>query len=941
MTTPWPRIEALFFELLELPPDARAERLAALRASDTELGRELAALLAADAVPEDPFALPSAATTAEALAATARELPAQPVLEPRAGLAAGSWLLEEQIGTGGMGSVWSARRIESGFEQRAAVKLVHAESSARVLARFVQERRTLSRLEHPCIARLIDGGALGDGRPYLVMELVLGAPIDRWCDAARLGVRERLALFIEVCGAVEYAHRNLVVHRDLKPANVLVEGSGRPKLLDFGIAKLLEDDDTLQVRTQEHERLLTPRYASPEQVRGEPISTASDVYSLGVMLHELLTGISPYPAETVRAPELARAICERTPTRPSASATAGANADERARRRGTTPGALARALRGDLDSIVLAAMRKEPERRYASVERLADDLRRHLDGRPVAVKGDGLGYRARKLVARHRLAFGTAAVAAGLLVAAGIAIAVSARTAQSRLADVQRLSDLRQLEDLRAAADRLWPARPTTAPALQAWLDAARVICARRPEHEDALARLRARALPYGAEAAERDRGLHARAGELDAAQTRLASMRWRLEHGRGDLRGLDERIAQLEREIVELERATAERITWDFAAPADRWEHAELVQLLAELARFDAAGTGLVAEVEARAARAVGIGRLATETHAEAWRAASAAIRDPARSPRYAGLELAPQLGLVPLGPDPDSGLWEFAELNTGRVPERGADGRLAIDSETALVLVLLPAGSVRMGCSPPGASSSPEDEDPFARPDEQPVDEVVLAPYFLSKYEMTQGQWLRFTGANPSAMLAGQRHGPHTVDLRHPVEHMAWDEADATLQKLGLVLPTEAQWEYAARAGTRTPWWTGPDRDSLADAANIADAAAMRAGVPWPGVHDWPEYDDGHVVHAPVGTYRANPLGLHDTAGNVWEWCRDEYALYALPTEAESGLRLWKGGRERCGRGGSYLEAASSSRSAHRGHAVLGAREATIGVRPARVVE
>jgi formylglycine-generating enzyme required for sulfatase activity len=256
----------------------------------------------------------------------------------------------------------------------------------------------------------------------------------------------------------------------------------------------------------------------------------------------------------------------------------------------------------------------------------------------------------------------------------------------------------------------------------------------------------------------------------------------------------------------------------------------------------------------------------------------------------------------------------------------------RSPIDGETGVVFVLLPGGSAHLGSDP---------SDPLGRADEQPAHEVELAPFFLSKLEMTQGQWSRFTGSNPSAFAAGQRHGERVLDLRHPVEHMSWSDARRTLAHLGFALPSEAQWEHAARAGSRTRWCTGDERETLAGAANLADASAGRARAPWQSIADWPENDDGHVVHAPVGSFRPNAFGLHDVAGNVWEWCADEYARYDLPTAPGTGLRLWSGGRERVGRGGSYLDAALSLRSAHRGHSLAEARESSIGVRPARAIE
>ena len=312
-----------------------------------------------------------------------------------------------------MGVVYSARRTGE-YEQRVAVKLrierglVDPGAADERERRFRAERQTLARLDHPNIARLFDGGTAADGTPFLVMEYVDGLPLDRHCAARGLATEERLELFRSVCGAVQYAHQYLVVHRDLKPGNILTTAEGVPKLVDFGIAKLLEAEGPDTTRTRAP--LMTLEYASPEQVRGESVSTASDVYSLGVVLYELLTGVRPHELGDVPQPEALRILCEEAPEKPSAAAA----------RRAGSKGAPSGRLKGDLDTIVLKALHKDPRQRYGSVEQLADDLRRYMAGQPVLARKDTLPHRARKFVRRHWRGVG-AAVLLVLSLAGGLA----------------------------------------------------------------------------------------------------------------------------------------------------------------------------------------------------------------------------------------------------------------------------------------------------------------------------------------------------------------------------------------------------------------------------------------------------------------------------------------------------------------------------------------
>ena len=376
----------------------------------------------------------------------------------------GVYEITEQIGLGGMGAVYSAVRADGQYHQKVALKIVRADLGAQLTAaRFRNERQILANLSHPNIARMLDGGTSAEDLPYFVMELVEGQRIDEYCDARKLATAERLKLFLQVCAAVQYAHQRLIIHRDIKPGNILVSSEGVPKLLDFGIAKILESSELAnqQQQTISLIRSLTPEYASPEQVKGESITTASDVYSLGVVLYELLTGRAPYRVATHAPHEISHAICEIEPEKPSTAVRrmhVSANRPKRkpalasalsAVREGS-PEKLGRRLAGDLDNIVLMAVRKEPQRRYASVEQFAQDIRRHLDHLPVVARKDTFGYRASKFVTRHK-----AGVAVAALVAIALLSAMGVTLREARIARAERAQAERRFNDVRTLANSL------------------------------------------------------------------------------------------------------------------------------------------------------------------------------------------------------------------------------------------------------------------------------------------------------------------------------------------------------------------------------------------------------------------------------------------------------------------------------------------------------
>ncbi|MGH9464902.1 MAG: WD40 repeat domain-containing serine/threonine protein kinase, partial [Thermoanaerobaculia bacterium] len=413
----WRRVAELFDSLTGLPAAERSAHLDELGIEDPALRSEVEDLLSeADAV--GLLDAPPAEVLATLLDELEEAIPEQPV-----GARIGPYRLVEELGRGGMGVVYLAERVDGQFEQRVALKLVkRGLDTEEVLARFRRERQILARLDHRAIARLFDGGATEDGRPYFAMEHVVGEPITVYCDGRRLSIEERLKLFRRVCEAVHHAHRHLVVHRDLKPSNVLVTAEGDLKLLDFGVAKLLgsgEEGQAPPTLTRVGLRAMTPEYAAPEQVLGNPVSTATDVYALGVVLYELLTGRRPYRLGRRFGAEAERTILEVEPERPSAVVEAqpedpDRTAEELARARGLSPGGLRRRLTGDLDAIVLTALRKEPERRYGSAQGLGEDLERHLAGEPVTARPEGWAYRAAKFSRRHRAALAIVGALLGL-----------------------------------------------------------------------------------------------------------------------------------------------------------------------------------------------------------------------------------------------------------------------------------------------------------------------------------------------------------------------------------------------------------------------------------------------------------------------------------------------------------------------------------------------
>jgi formylglycine-generating enzyme required for sulfatase activity len=471
----------------------------------------------------------------------------------------------------------------------------------------------------------------------------------------------------------------------------------------------------------------------------------------------------------------------------------------------------------------------------------------------------------RKFVRRNRVSVvaGTAvavAVVSGLVVSTTLFIEnrASRRVAEAQRDQILRLSDANVLAQLVAAVDDLRPPHPERVPAMEAWLRDAESLASRLPAHRATLDALRAQAIEPAA------------APGSSAAQKAQPS----------------------------------------FASQEEQFHYDHLSTLVADLDRFvdDDPHRGEIALVRERLAFATSVLNESVTSKRDEWNDAIRSIASVGECPRYGGLVIVPQLGLVPVGRDPESGLWEFVHVRTGNAPARGPDGRLIIAEDTGIVLVLLPGSCFWMGMS---KERLPDPEmpsgNPLARVDEVPVHRVCLDPFFIAKYEVTQAQYQRITGQNPSRIRPGIDYGMYVTSLRHPIENLDWPHADAFARDVGLSLPTEAQWEYAARAGRAARFPCGWDPRCLARTENVSDASARVPGRPGGWVYaDW---HDGFVDSSPVGFFDPNAFGLHDVMGNVLEWTGDWYGSYQLPVAPGNGGRLGGEQTERVVRGGAFF--------------------------------
>jgi serine/threonine protein kinase/formylglycine-generating enzyme required for sulfatase activity len=830
--------------------------------------------------------------------------------------------LQGEVAAGGMGvilKVWD-HELQRSLAMKVSLEDLPARERGETpgtltLGRFLEEAQVTGQLDHPGIVPVHELGIDEQRRVYFTMRLVEGhnlRQVIEWVHAGVDGWTETgvLSVILKVCEAVAYAHSKGVIHRDLKPSNIMVGRFGEVYTMDWGLAKVRDrieeeksatgelplDEDPAAAparpgpaaapRTQRGAVLGTPSYMPPEQARGElqAVDARSDIYAIGAMLYHSLTGRVPY-VESGETPS-AREILHRVRT-------GAPRAVDRIRP----------AVPPELQAICERAMARQPEGRYPSTERFAADLRAYLEQRVVRAYEAGPLAELRKWVLRNR---GTAATLAAALAIAGSllgllylqsersagrisqanqqllvsnqSLSAARHEAQMNLDHFLRLADHKVLRRLRTKAEELWPAHPDKVAELKHWLTEARALAGQLPVHRAYLARL----------------------NESSSANSSGSIPR-------------DQRLPDLAADLIE------------------------------ELEEFVASDpqVGAIAAVEQRLQQAQNIARISIEEPADLW---ELTIEEVALGELYVrdGEELwmEPQVGLVPLGADPDSGLQEFWLVQSGPAPQRTpGSGLLQLRPDSGIVLVLVPGGSFVMGAQ----SEDPERPqfDPDVPPSSRPHS-VELEPFLLSKYELTQGQWRTFMGPPPSLFPTAAVLRTAESDLL-PVEQVDYLTATRALARLGLVLPTEAQWEYATRAGSTTRWWCGnePQSIGLLQAGNVHDrtSEAARPDGLWGPGETW---RDGFPNTAPVGSFTANDFGIHDVLGNVLEWCQDAFGSYDVEIRVADGLRLVEHSAEgRVYRGGSFDFGALAARSAYREFNTPDTASFNLGIRPCRSLD
>ncbi len=814
---------------------------------------------------------------------------------PRSGTSVGPYVLIDELGRGGQGTVFRAR--DTWLDRVIALKVLTADRAGigADVARLGREALLTARLDHPGICPIYDVGSDGNCS-YVAMKLVegrtladevarerkrraesspgsLGAPApQRALSIKDPGVARALRIVEDAARAVHAAHEAGVIHRDVKPGNIMITPDDAVVVLDFGLAK--EVESTAPSLTLTGDLVGTPNYIAPEWLRGGAgrHDRRADIWALGVTLFEALWLERPFDGPTRHATY--HAILEREPFDPA-----------RSRQRCSR----------DLQVVLSTALSKDLDRRYATAEAFAEDLRRLRHGEPVLARRTGTFGRFVRWLRRNP-ALGAAIGVGSLLLILSVASLIHLyRT----LVKYECERDVSRIAQLRLEAETLFPPGPEMVPALRAWIRRADEVVARLPEHEEALRSLamRGQVVPVR------------RRGSVDGGT-------FEVKFGDPDLQS----------------------------------EYNAQVQLVGDIRALvnSREGRGPPTSIRARLAFAETVEGATWGRYLSRWESAQAATESP--SGPYGGFRLSYQLGLIPIGPDPHSHLWEFVHLATAAagtdpIPARDGDGRLIITEDTGLVFVLIPGGKFQIGAQPP-SPDEPEDgpnRDRRADSYEGPVRTVTVAPFFLSKYEMTQAQWLRATGSNPAMYSCRVEFEGSKADLRHPVELVSWNDCQGDrgcLPRLGLILPTEAQWEYACRAGTTTPWWPGQAPERLAMAANLQDLYARSKNEGW----SFEPWDDGWFVHAPVGSLAANAFGLHDVHGNVAEWCLDGFIEgYALDVwRRADGLRdAGDAPAYRVFRGGSYFTRSTPARSSYRDHSDPTYKQSHLGVRPARPID
>jgi formylglycine-generating enzyme required for sulfatase activity len=862
--------------------------------------------------------------------------------------------VDAEIARGGMGSVH--RAWDGDLNRALALKVlrqVHysgAGASSDAVLRFIEEAQVTAQLDHPGIVPVHEIGVDELGRPFFAMKLVEGSDLRHvfelaWKEEDGWNTTRVLGVLLKVCEALGYAHEKGVIHRDLKPSNVMVGRFGEVYVMDWGVARIVardagrservatvrselaESDTDSAFLTSHGDVIGTAAYMSPEQARGDidQLSPRSDVYALGAMLYELLTRQMPYASDAKTSAQVLE-HARRGPPRPIAAFDVH--------------------VAPELVAVCSKAMERVAERRYANLLEVADDLRAYLEGRVVRAHRTGAWTATKKWVRRNRA---LATSLAGVLVVLALALLAtqSSRVAHANLGE---LASLRLPGEVLVEYDDLWPPTPTARPALERWIARAESVVGNADSYRRHLEQLRsdqARWDQLGRSEREQQRAYerdHQRAVRLlnyfEPEHERLiatgeCTTAWgdSIELIEGQIPNLHERIARA---------ANVTRNSYRFDTPSEQLLHDRLAEIQPAIEELTGATPGEGKLDRARHAvdrlRSVELDQRAID---EAWQRARRSIADPRECPLYGGLEIEPQFGLLPIGRDPDSGLWEFAHLLSGEPAQRGADGKLEMRTETGIVLVLLPTKALYQHGSQ-STDRLADNFDPFHQTNEGPIIAVTIDAFFCSKFEMTRAQWRRWTLPQPGSATPEEQN-PDLAPL-DPMANVDWFECTQVLREMGLELPTEAQWEYAARGGTQTPWWCGTSARWLVGVANLYDES-LRDEQAY-GVCDLdPEFrQDGFMYYAPVGLFLPNGFGLHDVHGNVAEWTCDIGQIHYVATrELGNGQRqpMFLDYGARAVRGGAYYSLPVDARCASRWIVGSHMHDGSIGLRPSRSID
>ncbi len=881
---------------------------------------------------------------------------------------AARYRIASEIAHGGMGTIHLARDVE--LERDVAIKRTRREST-RALEKLLGEARVTGRLDHPGVVPVHDLGLDDEGRLFFSMRLVQGRDFAQVIEALHARDPEWtlsrvLEVLVKVCDTMAYAHSRGILHRDLKPSNVRVGEFGEVYVLDWGLARDTEraldrlDDRirvaragaTLDVRTAsepsplctvEGDVLGTPYYMPPEQARGElaSIDARSDVWAAGAMLYHLIAGRPPYASPTGK--DVPREVLERVCDGAPRSLESVAPDAPR-----------------ELVSICSKAMQRDPAARYADMREFGRDLRAFLDRRVVAAHESGPIAELRAWSRRNRGL--SASVAALFLLGLWGAWMLRRSDVQERehlrerlslqereQADLELFADVHDAIGLRERYDELWPASAAKRTELADWLRRADALVAKSPARRTELASLRERADPPDPNSraesiarAEYARHLQVLRDHRDYYEREFD--RIAVEGGTTiEHEGLDvvaDRFEKFSLREANDESTPPARKHWSFASSRDQTRHDLCAQFEVELATLESSANGPSRIEAVRAALADPIRPPADSRALANWSDVARDLGDSRSRLIYGEISLAPQNRLVPLGRDAQSGLFEFACEGTGAIPGRDVGGALALDADSALVLVLIPGGMFTRGAQ--SASPLEPNYDPAASSDEHPLKTFPIEPFFLSKFELTRAQWQRLSGRAPwSTVFEGPLENPS--DSLAAAGNFSWNDARLALSQVGLEMPTEAQWEWAARAGATTPWSSGSDPLALVAAANVYDLAAERAhDAIWLVDDARLPVDDGAALVARIGSYCPNAFGLFDMHGNVGEFCRDVGALAYLEETAlgtlersihAQGVVVW--------RGGCFAAGADAARSTARHYCGPDWTQGAVGVRPARTIE